>query len=68
MLQLMRKFRSRVYLCNLSLLVLEEFRFCTVSNCFMFFADIAVKLGYDELDSVTTEDLALEVKMQNISL
>jgi hypothetical protein len=34
----------------------------------MFFADIAVKLGYDELDSVTTEDLALEVKMQNISL
>lgn len=34
-----------------------------VLTCLLVLADVAGKLGYDEIDDVTTEDMALEVRM-----
>ena len=31
-------------------------------NSFLFLAEVASQLGYDELDAVTAEDMAMEVK------
>ena len=32
------------------------------TNSFLFFSEVASQLGYDNLDAVTKEDMALEVK------
>lgn len=38
---------------------------CSLYNIFLSLAEVAHKLGYDDLTAVTTEDMALEVRKNN---
>jgi hypothetical protein len=64
MVQLMQLFHYKVYPHNFfySLHHVISYIFLLVVTAFRFFAEVACELGYDDLDSVTTEDMTLEVK------
>lgn len=66
-LQLIQLLHYRViYICFI--LISTNISFCCILTAYLFFADIASRLGYDTLDAVTTEDMVWEVKENSLQV
>lgn len=63
--QPMQLFHSKVYVINFLMCRIVNFVALvdSVSNIFLSLPEIAYKLGYDDLNAVTAEDMTLEVRM-----